>query len=596
MHRVGRIRTRPPAKVLMALTAGLLAFGVAPSLVPATADVSEPSSASYFAGQQSSRDVAVTSIVQSGPPFANEGDIVVIQVGVANNGHETETFQVQLVDDTAGETIATQAATLDGMTSSTVNMQWNTEGASGGPPPPGPPTPGTIHALTATVTLEGDANSSNNSMSLLPGIWIIAAPEPDGITFASGKSPQSTFGDGFTMEKPSVTTDHEGLTELFAASEEADAYTSLVLSDLSTSPESLTSPFSSTIAAKQGLEASDPTVSTSHQGLEGIFASPALQPSSSALARPGISTIATAYIPVRFSDTNAHSNLALSGPIVETSAEALDQVHFRQSLPADAAGVSEPNLKTELEPLKTPFGVQREARLEHNLANPQIGTDGGEPGRPLTLFEQASLNSATLAPEIETPSESNATVYHFPFVTDSPHALSPESILTSRSPATRINAWTAHSLYKEPLAIPSGSASKEELVGIFSGGGEVTYQPAKSLSAPFEEGGVRGTVLLQGSKNSLGAYVEIEGEAAFVDREGLFVVRAPDGIFDLNLRAPGHLSAAIKGIQVEPGQTLEIPTITLTFGDSNGDEVVDIYDLTVAARNYGQTALIVSLP
>ena len=597
MSRVRNFNARISARVLVAITAGLVALGVTLSLVPVTAYVSEPSTAPKVSVQQSSRDVAVTSIAQVGPPFAHEGDTVVIQVGVTNNGSEAETFQVGLVDDTAGETIATQETTLEGMASTTLSLQWDTEGATGGPPPPGPPTPGTIHSLTATAMLEGDTDSTNNSMSLLPGIWIIAAPEPDGITFPeSVRSPEATFGDDHPLEAPRVSTNNEALSELFVASEVAEAYSSLAHSGLSTSPESLESLFSTTTGSKQRHAISGTNVSTAQQGLEAIFTSASLQPYNSALAQPIISTVATEYIPVRFSDADAKTNLALSGPPVETIEEALDKVHFRQSLPVNGTSISQPNLTTPLEPLGKPFGGPAEARQHTNLTDPQIGTDAGETGRPLTLFEEASLYSAAIAPEIMTLAEPRSLVSHFPLVVDSSQALSIEAISTSKKPATRVNAWTVHSLYKEPLTVPSGTASLEKLAGIFAGGGPVTYRPAKSLVMPFAEASVRGRVLLEGSKDSLGAYVEIEGAVAFVDREGLFVAPAPDGAFDLYLRAPGHLSASVKGVQVEPGQTLQIPTVTLPFGDADGDELVDIYDLTVAARNYGQTTLAVSVP
>ena len=597
MHWVRNARARPSARVSVAVGIAFLFLGMAVSLVPVTANTLEPTSRPLFILQESSPDIAVTSIVQVGPPFANEGDVVVIQVGVANNGDVTETFQVKLVDETAGETVAAQEATLQGMASSTLNMQWNTEGASGGPPPPGPPTPGTVHVLTARVTVEGDSNSGNNSMSLLPGIWIIAAPEPDGITFPeSAKSPEAKFGEGLDLEEPALTTLSEVLAELLVFSEAAGLNSSLVDGEPTTPLEALSDFFKSVTNANRGLGLSAPGISTAQEKLQSLLASTNRQPNSGALAQPLISTVAVPHIPVSFSDTNPHSHLALSPPQVATHLEPLEHLHFRASIPSLETDASPPGLAVNSESLGKPFGSGAEARQEYGLAVPQIGTDVGEAPRLLAIFEEARIHSATLSPEVMTLKEPLQTVYHVPFATDSTRSLSPESVPTPGIPSTRVYAWAAHSRYKEPLTAPDDPVAREELVGIFWGDRGVTHQPAKTLLEPFTEGSVKGRVLLQASENSLGAYVEIEGETAFVDRDGYYVAPVPEGVFDLYLRAPGHLSATVQGVHVESGQTLEIPMVTLPFGDANGDEVVDLYDLTAAARNYGQTTSIVSVP
>jgi len=597
MRRNRNASARPSAWVLVAVAATVLVLGMTVSLVPVTANVLEPAAGPFLALQESSSDVAVTSIVQLGPPFANAGDVVVIQVGVANHGNETETFHVELVDDTAGETVSTQVATLDGMASSTLNMQWNTAGASGGPPPPGPPTPGTVHVLTARVILAKDSNSSNNSMSLLPGIWIIAAPESDGITFPeSGNSPEAMHGEGITLEEPTLDTVPGVLTELLIVSEAVSVSSTLADGEPNTAPESLSGFFSSATGANQGLGLSAPGVSTVQQGLEYILASTNRQPISGVLAKPVISTVVVPHIPVGFPDANPHSHLALSGPQIATGAEPLEQLHFRQSIPNHDSDASPPGLAVASEALDKPFGSAAESKREDKLADPQIGTGPGETGGLLTLFEEARTYSATLNPGVRTRKEPLQSVYHIPFATDSSRYLSPESVPTQGIPSTRIYAWTAQSLYKEPVTAPDAAVSKEDLAGIFWGGRVATYQPSKTLQEPFTEGSVKGTVLLQGSDNNLGAYVEIEGATAFADRNGNYIATVPDGVFDLYIRAPGHLSATIPGIRVESGQTLQIPTVTLPFGDANGDGVVDLYDLTVAARNYGQSATIVAMP
>ena len=115
------------------------------------------------APQGSGKDVAVTSVALAvyGPPFVYEGATVAIAVGVSNNGDSEETFDLELRDDTDNNSIDSQQVTLAGGASKTVNIDWDTTGATSSPPPT--PTPGAIHTLTATATLSGDTNESNNS-------------------------------------------------------------------------------------------------------------------------------------------------------------------------------------------------------------------------------------------------------------------------------------------------------------------------------------------------------------------------------------------------------------------------------------------------
>ena len=70
---------------------------------------------------------------------------------------------------------------------------------------------------------------------------------------------------------------------------------------------------------------------------------------------------------------------------------------------------------------------------------------------------------------------------------------------------------------------------------------------------------------------------------------GRFAIERPPGNFDLTVSAPGYLSLTIWDISLETDDVVVIPTVTLPFGDADGDGVINIYDLTVAARNYGQT-------
>ena len=101
---------------------------------------------------------------------------------------------------------------------------------------------------------------------------------------------------------------------------------------------------------------------------------------------------------------------------------------------------------------------------------------------------------------------------------------------------------------------------------------------------------------MQGRANSLGSYVDIGGEITFADRRGYFEIQLPPGNFDLTASAPGYLSMTIRNIAPHPEGVLVIPTVTLPFGDGNGDGMIDIYDIALAAMNFGENAETTTLP
>ena len=95
---------------------------------------------------------------------------------------------------------------------------------------------------------------------------------------------------------------------------------------------------------------------------------------------------------------------------------------------------------------------------------------------------------------------------------------------------------------------------------------------------------------LEGSKSSRGAFLDIGGEAHYVERDGTFLAAVAAGtVMDIYLRAPGYVPVLIPGVAVAPGDRVTIPDLTLPFGDANGDGVIDIHDLSIAAGNYGAT-------
>jgi hypothetical protein len=140
------------------------------------------------------------------------------------------------------------------------------------------------------------------------------------------------------------------------------------------------------------------------------------------------------------------------------------------------------------------------------------------------------------------------------------------------------------------------------LQNIFVANADATFQPSAPLQNPFGQqnpigqGEVQGTVHLEGLSSSLGGFVKVGEDIHFLDSDGSFRFMASSGTVDIIIQAPGHIPILIPNTQINPGDTLSIPELTLPFGDGNGDGKVDILDLSRAADNFGETTEEMTLP
>ena len=102
-------------------------------------------------------------------------------------------------------------------------------------------------------------------------------------------------------------------------------------------------------------------------------------------------------------------------------------------------------------------------------------------------------------------------------------------------------------------------------------------------------GTIQGLVRLESRKTSLGAFLEVGEEVYPVEANGRYKIKVASAPVDILIKAPGYLSALIPQVQVPPGEAVDIPRVTLRFGDGNDDGRIDIVDLNMAARNFGET-------
>jgi hypothetical protein len=527
----------------------LLAFFV-PALLPCVsglpvsvaqaAELTERGYGPVSSPQAATIDVAVTSIAISpyGQPYVHEGNPVTLAIGVTNKGTGEATFTVSLRDDTANELIGSQEVTLDAGASTTINITWDTTGTTGGPAPPAPPAPGTIHALTATASLDGDTVKSNDSMSFQPGIWVIAAPTPLGINFPDDyKTPMAQITGDLASDEPGEHTEIEPLSETYIVPLSVQKDAAFSGPSIATAPTSLTAIFSSETEFEQATE----------------------------FAKPAITTIAATIPKIGVDGIRAKREQTVSTPAIATSASPLNAIFLHQEKPGTALTVADPTLTTQADVLAQVFASPIETKAVVRLTKPSADTDTTAPDPIVAYPTQSELLDSLAEPTIATRGSQLPTVFN-----------------------TWTNAGTEGS-----LAISGFQTEAMALDGVFR-----TTVPASQLYPGTKPdlttliattGTIRGQIILQGRASSLGSYVEIDGHITFADRQGYFLIQQPAGAFDLTATAPGYLSHITYNISLEPGDELELPAVTLPFGDADGNGVIDIYDLAVAAGNYGRT-------
>ena len=173
--------------------------------------------------------------------------------------------------------------------------------------------------------------------------------------------------------------------------------------------------------------------------------------------------------------------------------------------------------------------------------------------------------------------------FRVPLVTEEP------DITTNATPPAAIWHSPADAKLGEGLESKDIQTMATPAAKLFIGGSAVTFRSGGKFLHPFRRGEVIGRVRLEGSKSSRGAFLDIGGEVHYVAQDGGFLAVVAAGVMDIYIRAPGYVPVLIPGVAVEPGDRVTIPDLTLPFGDANGDGVIDIHDLSIAAGNYGAT-------
>lgn len=152
-------------------------------------------------------DVSVTNVSTSSTSVS-QGDVVTVAVTAQNLGSATETFDVNLSDDTDSRAITTVSLSLEPGQSITLGLPWNTASASGND-----------HLLTASADLSNDQNRGNDSMT-------IASPVTVALTKISlGDSrgfnpPRASFGNA--LDSPTILSQAPPQSVLFIGGDDAN--------------------------------------------------------------------------------------------------------------------------------------------------------------------------------------------------------------------------------------------------------------------------------------------------------------------------------------------------------------------------------------
>ena len=127
-----------------------------------------------------------------------------------------------------------------------------------------------------------------------------------------------------------------------------------------------------------------------------------------------------------------------------------------------------------------------------------------------------------------------------------------------------------------------------ELTNQFIRGHDALFGQNQVFLDPFANSRIRSTgIHIQRRSDSTGAFLRVDGQVHFIPANGRVDIPVKPGIHDIIITAPGYVYVALVDVQMAIGAVLEIPELTLPFGDANGDGEVGIEDLAFLGANFG---------
>ena len=540
---------------------------------------------------QEAIDVSVDSVsVPSGP--ATLGDTLTLTVTVGNSGgSEASSVDVVLNALPSGGNpvnIGMQNASVGAESTTEVSFNWDTTDAQPG-----------NYTFQAVALLDGtgdDADQSNNFKLTTTPLSIVSPPAKDvAVTAVDVPAGPVTQGDQVSV---TVTVENLGTEAASSVSVTLLDTLDMTLADQETvasiaagdsSDVTLSWDTSSASAGDHTLKAAailDGDENNVNDSLDAdtsitVKARPAKDVAVTAINLPGGPVDGGTIVDVEVTVENKGTE-SVSVTLAVVDAQGLTQIAEKEiddltsgesvteTVPWDSSGATVGEHKVQAS--ATVEGEETD-QLGDNVLVSETSisivsyrlTLGDENGGNLPL---ATFHRKMVAPDVATVPEPLLEIVTFGSGIQAEYTFSPTVITTSLVP----------------------------LESLFAANSQATFGSGFDLQNPFELGHIRGVIRLEGRGSSTGAHVIVGGQTFFAREDGSFDATVPMGNYDMEIRAPGYVSVRITGIQLGIGGEVTIPELTLPFGDANGDGRIDIFDLSIAAGNFGATAKRYSLP
>ena len=196
----------------------------------------------------------------------------------------------------------------------------------------------------------------------------------------------------------------------------------------------------------------------------------------------------------------------------------------------------------------------------------------------------------TLTPTTTATATLSPTQTHTPTVTPTPtDTLTPTASPTqTNTPTTTLTPTHTATPTISPTRTNSPTATNTPtrtatLVATATG----TSTPTATPTVPAYTGTAHGTVRLEGRSNHSGTVVQIAGRYSLTDSSGQYTIDGISaGTWSAVSSRQGYLSALRAAVVILSGQDVLLPDLTLRSGDTNGDCVVNLFDLVVVSVVY----------
>jgi hypothetical protein len=212
----------------------------------------------------------------------------------------------------------------------------------------------------------------------------------------------------------------------------------------------------------------------------------------------------------------------------------------------------------------------------------------------IPVLTPTSTSTATLTPT-ETPTPTSTatqtqTPTNSPTATSSPTQTNTPTITQTptQSPTTTQSPTPTHTATQTNTPVVTNTPTHTAtLATTATRTSTPTATPTVTATAPAYTGKAHGVVRLEGRGNHSGTVVQVAGRYGLTDANGQYAIDGiPAGTWSAVAGRQGYLSALRAAVVMLSGQDVLLPDLTLRSGDTNGDCVVNLFDLVIVSVVY----------